>query len=248
MDSRFEELDKNFVGAIKAVDSLVRVHDETKSCVAASESAKRTCLESRLDSLESKFDYVMHCVESLVRLHSENKSCKACASGKRQPDLGYSVNDEVKLDANLGKDLQESCKARFTKNETSPMLDMLCDAAVSSSSQLSDKTQTLSQFEKEFVKENEDRAKKEALKEIAAINNAFQCGDYVFSSNEASQNVNEVAAAVEDSRKRPRCEDENKEDDGYPNWCLVTPSSTPVEKRLSSAVEDVYCTAEELGK
>ncbi|XP_060206553.1 uncharacterized protein LOC132634301 [Lycium barbarum] len=66
LDSRFEELDKNFVGAINAVDSLVRVHDETKSGVAASESAKRTCLESRLDSLESKFDYVMHCVESLV--------------------------------------------------------------------------------------------------------------------------------------------------------------------------------------
>ncbi|XP_060211444.1 uncharacterized protein LOC132638650 [Lycium barbarum] len=66
LDSRFEELDKKFVGAINAVDSLVRVHDETKSCVAASESAKRTCLESRLDSLESKFDYVMHCVESLV--------------------------------------------------------------------------------------------------------------------------------------------------------------------------------------
>lgn len=139
MDRRFEELDKKIVGVVNDVDNLVRVHDETKSCVAASESAKRTCLESRLDSLESKFDYVMHCVESLVRLHSENKSCKACASGKRQPDLGYSVNDEVKLDAHLGKDLQECmenmlCKARSTKNETSLMLDMLCDAAVSSSS------------------------------------------------------------------------------------------------------------------
>ncbi|XP_060184963.1 uncharacterized protein LOC132614514 [Lycium barbarum] len=194
----------------------------------------------------------MHCVESLVRLHSENKSCKACASGKRQPDLGYSMNDKVKLDAHLGKDLQEHmenmlCKARSTKNETSPMLDMLCDAAVSSSSQLSDKTQTLSQFEKEFVKENEDRVKKEALNEVAANNDAFQCGDYVFSSNEASQNVNEVAAAVEDCRKRPRCEDGNKEDDGYPNWYLLTPSSTPVEKRLSSGT-DIYCTAEELGK
>lgn len=70
----------------------------------------------------------------------------------------------------------------------------------------------------------------------------------MFSSNEASQNVNEVAAAVENSRKRPRCKDGNKEDDGYPNWYLLTPSSTPVEKRLSSAVEDIYCTAEELGK
>ncbi|XP_059295380.1 uncharacterized protein LOC132048700 [Lycium ferocissimum] len=195
----------------------------------------------------------MHCVKSLVRLHSENKSCKACASGKRQPDLGYSVNDEVKLDAHLGKDLQECmenmlCKARSTKNETSPMLDMLCDVAVSSLSQLSDKTHTLSQFEKEFMKENEDRVKKEALKEVAAINDAFQCGDYVFSSNEASQNVNEVAAAIEDSRKCLRCEDGNKEDDGYPNWYLLTPSSTLVEKRLSSAVEDIYCTVEELGK
>ncbi|XP_060183065.1 uncharacterized protein LOC132613019 [Lycium barbarum] len=189
---------KNWIKiSINAVDNLVRVHDETKSCVAASESAKRTCLESRLDSLESKFDYVMHCVESLVRLHSENKSCKACASGKRrQPDLGYSVNDDVKLDAHLGKEENMLCKSRSTKNETSPVLDMLCDAVVSSSSQLSDKTQTLSQFEKEFVKENEDR-----VKEIAAINNAFQCGYYVFSSNEASQNVNEAAATVQDNRK-----------------------------------------------
>ncbi|XP_059280904.1 uncharacterized protein LOC132034513 [Lycium ferocissimum] len=220
LNSRVEELDKRFVDLTKAV----------------AECVEKTTLDSRIDSLETRFVSLIDTIESLVRLHRENKTCLGCGSTKRESDLVDPVNEEGKLDPHLQKYLHQYPENMLCKSTsmTNDPLDILCDAAISTSSQLSSKTQTLSEVEMQIAKEKEEREKLEEIKAsiIVDFNDAYARGDYVFSSNEASQNLNEVAADVGVSRKRQRCEDGDKDDDDLPCWTLISSEDTPIEKDL----------------
>ncbi|KAK4377411.1 hypothetical protein RND71_003707 [Anisodus tanguticus] len=224
LNSRFEELDKKIVRVINAVDNLICLHDETKSCFIAAESVKRTCLESRIDGLESKFVSVIYTIESLVRVHRENKSCLACGFDKRHSVLADPMNDVVKFDLHSQTDLQPFledmlCKSTSTIKESAYVLHILCDAAASTPNELYGKTQTLSQIEEQITEE------KKTL-DLKAPN-----------SNEGlpSPNPLKVVATAEVSRKRHRCENGIEDDSGFPHWDLITPynDSSTVDKQFS---------------